>query len=261
MIVVVAGLPRSGTTWIYNVVLEILGHSRANQKAFFAEKLDHQTTQIILKYSRETETLVIKTHDHFRLSSLAAKLDRSSLIILLPIRNYWGLARSRSRIFGAASASSLDKEMAQLKDALYEIPAPFHIFSDAMMFCFPTRIVSKIAETLGVPLTGKQKRRASHDLRPGNIRRVLAENASGKGFDEWFDEQTHFHADHIDQPNPIMERIFLCRKLFDDDVRNYGRQVRSLKRLRKRDKGGPGENHLSHRRAKNWDYFSPKDAV
>lgn len=192
-VVLCLGLKSSGSTWLYNVAIQVLKEASPKPKvaAFYADNF-----RMLPKGSDTADTLVIKTHEPTDAILYLTRFSRGRMFVT--VREPRDAAASLMQRFGHSFEGvlkDLTQEGAILAELKRKVPtATFH-YEDK--FTDDERTVGKIARHLGVELSEAARRRIfrahSKEAVKKKIGKVMAEDAHPDSFDP----KTHWHPGHV----------------------------------------------------------------
>jgi hypothetical protein len=204
MMVLCAGLKSSGSTWAYNVVMEILkatnakASSRGRKKvaAFYADKMESFPAA-----AGAVDQLVIKTHIPAPAILLLSQIVRAKVIV--SVREPRDAIASLLQRFGHDFDVALG-EVAAGAQCLVKLAAARRCMILRYEDRFYARIetVKKIADFLGVKLPHATLARIQASLTPERVsRRILTLHRTGafgkRPTSNSFDPLTHWHPGHV----------------------------------------------------------------
>ena len=193
-LVLCLGIKSSGSTWLYNAVVQMLKAAKKGRvTAFFADHL-----KMIPKDAAAADVLVVKCHEPTPALMLLTELLRGT--ILLTLREPRDAAASLMQRFGHPFASVL-KDMSRETErilALEREPALTLNYEDR--FFEREESLNVVAKVLGVKLGAAARHRIFRSLARESVdKRLNRLIARGKLADDpdAFDPATHLHPGHL----------------------------------------------------------------
>lgn len=190
------GIKSSGSTWLYNVAIRILGESvpRSALKAFYADNFKMFPPGV-----EKARELVIKSHEPSDALLLLTRFARGKMFLTLrePRDSVASLMQRFGHSFeGALKDVTLESERIVL---LARTHKPMTLrYEDG--FTEREATVGRVARHLGVKLSKAAERRIFRALTPEAVRKKIArlqdKGTFGTDPDE-FDPATHWHPRHV----------------------------------------------------------------
>ena len=192
----VFGLPRTGTTWAFNVAKEMLNNT--DFQSGFAVKPS-------VNWVENPETVLLKTHTPWRLDELGNLLENGAGRLIMSVRNPGDTAMSQMRVMKSQGKKpkrleTLEKMAAQYQKYLnafakypeYLVIDESEINSKTLEICqsinsyceFENARVKKIAESF------------TKDAVANTIQKI-SEDRGWRGTFNEYDHNTHWHANHL----------------------------------------------------------------
>ena len=232
MIVLVNGMVRSGSTWSYNVVLELL------RRALPDEPLHAGSTENLAAYladsPHEAHHLVVKSH---RLNPVGRTLARTGAArVVFTVRDPWDAAASSMRAFGHRFGEALWQVSMGLEgltlhyrqDNALVIPypdiaeRPVASIQRIGKFLLGKQLDPKIVEAVAKETSFEQMRDKVAAINRMSKRRLVHARA-----DMYYDAQTMLYRNHISDGSSGYGRAYLTRRQVDavsKAVAKYGLQ-------------------------------------
>lgn len=208
-LVIVYGLPRTGTTWAFNAVMTILKSEGSAVQGIYAGP---STDRAILGRYSDATSLVIKTHRLRHLRMAAEEVKGAKLRILLSMRDPGETILSQLRVGivrqNAASTTSHDviphlkrllRSYRRIRQELKATPKAL-IIDEQSINASGARIIQDIAQYIQVSLnTDKAVALANHLTRDAVTKAIQKRNIDLQrtGVFSEYDRETHWHANHI----------------------------------------------------------------
>jgi len=200
-IVLCAGLKSSGSTWLYNVVIQILENAAGRRRggrgvsAFYADRVDS-----VPRDAGDAAYVVIKTHIPSSGLLFLARYLRAKVVVT--VREPRDAIASLSQRFDHSFEGSLDEVSAGAARMVALAGSRSMTLRYEDRFYQDPRTINEVAAFLGVRLTGRVANRIFQSLtreavdrRIGLLRR---KGVFGKHPDsDSFDPRTHWHPGHI----------------------------------------------------------------
>lgn len=208
-LVIVYGLPRTGTTWAFNAVMTILKTQGSAVQGIYAGP---STDRAILSRYSDVESLVIKTHRLRHLRMAGEEVNGAKLRILLSMRDPGETVLSQLRVGivrqNTDSTTSHDviphlkrllRSYRRIKQELKVIPKAL-IIDEQSISASGASIIQDVAQYIQVPLsTEKAVALANHLSRDAVMKAIQKRNKDLRrtGVFGEYDRDTHWHANHI----------------------------------------------------------------
>ena len=200
MVVLCDGMVRSGSTWSFNVALELLRSSNEHQKTFglFSEK-----PEVLLSAVRpRSSNLVIKSH---KLDQSAYQLCRTGAIkAIYTWRHPYDAIVSCMRMFGWSFQQSIDVLRSSLRVwSFHRATNTAHVISYESIIQTPSAAIGRIASYLGV---GVEVERLNRIARATSLDQVRSLSQHVNDLDTGrlvrmnehvYDRQTLLHQGHV----------------------------------------------------------------
>lgn len=194
-IVLCAGLKSSGSTWLFNVVMELFkAAGRRDVAAFYADNF-----KMFPPEAEKAGVLIVKCHEpSHSLRFLCRFLDATVFVTVREPRD--SLASLRQR-FGHHFETSLG-EIARQAPIVAELARDAVVFRYEDGFCDRPQSVTRIAAALGLRIGRKAQARIFASLSPDSVKaKIEVLKRMGKfgrrPSPDDFDPTTHWHPGHV----------------------------------------------------------------
>jgi hypothetical protein len=188
------GPPRSGTTWLYNVVRDMLDESGVAAATWV---YGHPVPD-----RHDVEALVVKSHQAHSIDVLQSLTPHPHIhlvgVFRDPARAFQSLIRTQSvdreELLGwlARDIASIDRAFSQLPDAV--------VIREEWIATRSAEMIAALASYLSLPLNPAACARIAHRFRRDNVRESVQVLSDRHGWSDHFrhyDSDTHWHANHI----------------------------------------------------------------
>ncbi|MCP9928480.1 ATP-binding protein [Cyanobium sp. CH-040] len=208
-LIIVYGLPRTGTTWTFNAAINILRQKTANVRSFYAKP---GLEKLPIDACPTADSVVIKTHKLQHVNTACQQAEPQRIRILLALRDPGDtiLSRIRVGIAGKDSTGTTDTDVTRklqrlrqayrrMEKALQTTPRIF-IVDEAHIESGSVEILRSLSRYIGHPIDPDAASRLAHSLSRKVIAQSINEaniNLDRKGVFNEFDRATHWHANHI----------------------------------------------------------------
>ena len=192
MIVFSLGVYSSGSTWVFNVIQEIVSVTSNNSIAVYAE----DAPSLLASCSDLHDFTVVKCH------AMDQKLMNLALMtgakIITSVRDPRDCVLSLSQRFGLN-----DDEARQLIDRSVVAVASVQLNFDCLQLVYEDRFtenpatIALIADWLGVGLTDQQQQSIFAKYGIEQVRKLVQGFAEQGHTPSWFDPATHWHVNHV----------------------------------------------------------------
>lgn len=196
--VMVFGLPRTGTTWAFNVCREMLKQNNVDFSSGFAYRPS-------VNWVDDPEVVLLKTHSPWRLNELHNLLESGAGRMIMSVRDPATTVLSQMRVI--KSQGKRPKRMQLLEQLASDYERYLHAFADYPQYLVidEAEIDSKaleICKSINSYCDFENKSLASiaKDFSKDNVSAHISYMATKEGwmgsFDE-YDPETHWHANHL----------------------------------------------------------------
>jgi hypothetical protein len=196
-ITLVWGPPRSGTTWMYNVVREIMRVSELDHDGWVHGQQPPQAAP--------ESALVIKAHQAHSLDVIDSleMLDHVYLVGMFrdPERAFQSLVRtqtaSREELLGW-----LDHDIRSIEEALPRIPGAV-VCREEWIESHAAEVIARLCDWVGVALSEGERLAIVEMYAREQVRSTVSQLAQSHGWSDDFrnyDTESHWHANHIAPP-------------------------------------------------------------
>jgi hypothetical protein len=196
-IILCVGLKSSGSTWLYNVVLQLLKEKyRRGVSGFYADNF-----AMFPPNTESARVLVIKAHEPSKALVYLARLTRGEIFLTLrePRDAIASLMQRFEHKFESALGETArqSQRIAELDDSEEMVT---YRYEDGFFDRFET--VGEIAETLGIKVSKAAQRRIYHSLTRDTVRRTIGKLGKTGKFGKKpdsnsFDTETQWHPGHV----------------------------------------------------------------
>lgn len=215
--IMVFGLPRTGTTWAFNVVKSMLDAEKTNYQSGFAVKPS-------VNWVDNPDTVLVKTHTPWRTDEFGSLLESGSARLIMSVRNPQDAIASQVRVMRSQGkrpkkTELIEKMLVQYQNysrafanyPKYIVIDEADIENDAITIC------NGINSYCNFSLSNKTiKDIASQYTRENVAEKInnLAQDKKWQGNFNEYDSNTHWHDNHISNENNDIEWSGVDKQLF-----------------------------------------------
>ena len=192
-VVLCLGLKSSGSTWLYNVAIQVLKEASPKPKvaAFYADNF-----RMLPTGSDAADVLVIKTHEPTDAILYLTRFARGRMLVT--VREPRDAAASLMQRFGHSFEGALKDVTAEgaiLAALKRRVPSMVFRYEDG--FTENEKTVARIARHLGVALSDAARRRIFRALTKEAVKKKIGKVLAEDAHPDTFDLQTHWHPGHV----------------------------------------------------------------
>lgn len=200
----VFGLPRTGTTWAFNVAREMLKGKDFNSG--FASRPS-------VNWIEDPQVVLLKTHTPWRLDELGNLLESGAGRMIMSVRNPGDTVLSQMRVI--KSQGRKPKRMELLEQLALNYERYLRAFSD-----YPQYLVIDEAEINSKTLEICQSINLYCEFENRSVKKItenyykdmvsqtiqnISEERNWQGMFDEYDEETHWHANHLHDKDYVVE--------------------------------------------------------
>ncbi len=198
------GPPRSGTTWLFNVVRHMLEHGDMGYQTWV---FGHRAPRPI-----KGLPLLVKSHQAHSLDELVGLSETGNVNLATIFRDphvtFQSLLRTQS-VHGDELVSWLSRDIESLREALDVLPVGVVIREEWIEERAP-EVIAALGALLDIPLSDTAAQATADRYSRENVRRSISDLARSRGWAHSFDHydrESHWHANHIAPPDHPVEDI------------------------------------------------------